>query len=668
MPKSQQKIFDLLKSDMENLSCDGFNEFTLHALESKSLSYFKSFLDADLVDKQKIQKWAETYFYTLPYYQGNEHFGNAFGKDLRRMLIEHGICVDNWTKKLLSSLIYGKYQKDDQIDVNINQCLLLLDIQNGGDVTGYEDDIVSLGNLEILRAMQKHGYTNFSIYACKDLPTLIFIEEEAGGIECQIHHGSREWMKLLARDVEMTRYLVHSGIDLKLDSTNAEALNCVFVFLNHSLSEPQAIELITQLVEGGADINIQDDDGKTVLHRAFFSDYREFTLESLKAFIALNADPAIANHKGESVLLRLVKNKDDFAALLNSGFMLTKELSNTIIEKTMDQSVIVLESKNTNWIDPCSLNLSENIPLPAHIIQHIFSYMLLTGSRGFILYNDKAKVRLSAQRLLAEYFFSSMKEADAKRHLDYFIHQYKEISDKIFRVQIAFLFHRAAKQQMYKTYLEAQGIDLSEVNILLSLYFQQNLFSIKKRYTVYIVPQYDLDTFYIEELTSETFDAYAAKYPYSPFYEETQDGFFLTEGIAGLGYANHFVFLKESTIRLRQERSIVLYSSPTKSNRYPIEVYEEKIRGAYYEGVTVYCGDGYDWNMFNKPNVERHYTVLCKYPETFKVINAHDTMDRAEYYAAKDVSHRRAVDIDGVTQAQNNYEQAIANYKADRDL
>jgi hypothetical protein len=186
-----------------------------------------------------------------------------------------------------------------------------------------------------------------------------------------------------------------------------------------------------------------------------------------------------------------------------------------------------------------------------------------------------------------------------------------------------------------------------------------------KSLTVYIVPQYDLDTFYIEELTCETFDIYVAKHPYSPFFEETQDGFFLTEGIAELGYANHFVFLKESTMRLRQERSIVLYSSPTESNRYPIEVYEEKICQAPYEGVNEYCHDGYDVNMSNNPPL-RHNTVLCEYPETFEVIGAHYSYEYLEYHAHYEACHGKDVGWNSVDQTYEDYRQAIANYKADR--
>lgn len=198
----------------------------------------------------------------------------------------------------------------------------------------------------------------------------------------------------------------------------------------------------------------------------------------------------------------------------------------------------------------------------------------------------------------------------------------------------------------------------------LNIYYKRII--MPKSIIVYIVPQYDLDTWYIEELTSETFDTYVAKYPYSPFFEETQDGFFLTDGIAGLGYANHFVFLKESTMRLRQERSIVLYSSPTVSNRYPIEVYQEKIRPAPYEGVYEYCRDGYDVNMSNKPPL-RHNTILCKDPKTFEVINAHYSYEYLDYHAHYEGCHGKDAGWDSVDKAYKDYRQAIANYQVDRD-
>ena len=655
--KTEKIIHVLLKQEIQGIIDNGFYQFTNHALATESLEYLQSFLEAKLVSKEAIQGWAEKKLKLLPY-NGNEHFASAFGNATMEILIKHGVFVPEWTKSLAYSWENAKYGPHELTYVQ----MLILAIEQGGDISGYEDKIVEYSPIEVLSTACQHGFTQLSIYAARKLETVQFIHEHAGGIEAQLEHGTQQLIDLLTKDAAITQYLLNLDIDFRLESDNADVISAIengdFFEDKWSYRVPLDLETLKLFLQKGADINHQDQNGNTLLYRLAYRPRRDLTFtihektrEKMCALLELGADPTILNHEGQCFLDRISQDTDSIHALLKRFPITDVQAYNNVADAMFQAKTLYVEVETQGWIDPTLLIPASPIEIEPFIHEIVFPKMLLTSTRRIVLFDTQSKILLS-ERLLVEYLYPLMQEQDVIRHINHFARELIIAQPKE-QECIALFFYSAYRHPVYATHLALLGISKTSLQTRVTEYFTRRASGLKKAYQFIVAPLNDLENWHLEVMDHAHFVHAIEPFAYTPYQNAYDDGYFLTEDRLEKGHKEHFYFLNNVTYAAQLDESVRLYNESRQGHLYPRGYFENIIKQQPYQGIHEYCGDGYG----------DHTTILCENPNIVDVYWAYIDHEKANYYAMKDVSHRRSADWDWVYKSEQEYRQALKDYQ-----
>lgn len=132
---------------------------------------------------------------------------------------------------------------------------------------------------------------------------------------------------LQKRQIDLVRRFLDAGMnpDQRVDeSTGMRPLHTLYFGQGCPMMQPtppETVEITRLLIERGADVNLQDDRGNSVLKMAAGCD-----AEVINALIAAGADPNVADPSGMVPFdLAIALNKPGAAALIDAGFRLTSE-------------------------------------------------------------------------------------------------------------------------------------------------------------------------------------------------------------------------------------------------------------------------------------------------------------------------------------------------------